>query len=58
VERYTPDEMILLLGEKESPTLLPWRALEDLQDFLRGQGWVLSAVRIHQKADQAAWTNT
>ena len=41
VERYTPDGMILLLGEKEWPTLLPWRALEDLPDFLIGRGWVL-----------------
>ena len=41
MERYTSDGMILLLGKKEWPTLLPWPALEDLPDFLRGRGWVL-----------------
>jgi hypothetical protein len=31
----------LLLGEKEAWTPLPWRALEEVPDFLRGRGWVL-----------------
>jgi len=30
----------LLLGEKEAWTPLPWRALEEVPDFLRGRGWV------------------
>jgi hypothetical protein len=31
----------LLLGEKMAWTPLPWRALEQVPDFLRGRGWVL-----------------
>lgn len=41
VARYTSDGLVLLLGEKEAWTPLPWRALEEVPDFLRGQGWVL-----------------
>ena len=41
VERYTPDQLILLLGEDEWRTPLPWQALEDLPGFLRGRGWVV-----------------
>jgi hypothetical protein len=41
VARYTFDELILLLGEKEARTPLPWRALEEIPDLLRGRGWVL-----------------
>ena len=41
VERYTQDELVLLLGEQEWRTPLPWQALEDLPDFLRNRGWVL-----------------
>lgn len=40
VARYT-DGLVLLLGEKEAWTPLPWRALEQVPDFLRGRGWVL-----------------
>jgi hypothetical protein len=32
---------VLLLGEKEAWTPLPWRAPEEVPDFLRGRGWVL-----------------
>ena len=38
---YTADGLVLLLGEKEAWTPLPWRALEQVPDFLRGRGWVL-----------------
>jgi len=41
VTRYTADWLVLLLGEKEAWTPLPWRALEQVPDFLRGRGWVL-----------------
>lgn len=38
---YTSDGLVLLLGEKEAWTPLPWPALEQAPDFLRGRGWVL-----------------
>jgi hypothetical protein len=41
VARYTTDGLVLLLGEKEAWTPLPWCALEQIPDFLRGRGWVL-----------------
>lgn len=41
VARYTADGLVLLLGEKEAWTPLPWRALEEAPHFLRGRGWVL-----------------
>lgn len=41
VARYTSDGLVLLLGEKEAWTPLPWRALEELPDYLRGRGWIL-----------------
>jgi hypothetical protein len=39
VARYTSDGVALLLGAKEAWTPLPWRALEEIPDLLRGQGW-------------------
>ena len=39
--RYTSDGLVLLLGEKETWTPLPWRALEELLDYFRGRGWIL-----------------
>ena len=39
--RYTTDALVPLLGEKEAWTPLPWRALEEIPDFLRGRDWVL-----------------
>src|ERR1039458_6196478 len=41
VARYTAVVLGLLLGEKEAWTPLPWCALEQVPDFLRGRGWVL-----------------
>jgi hypothetical protein len=41
VARYTAEGFVLLLGEKEAWTPLPWRALEEVPDLLRGRGWVL-----------------
>jgi hypothetical protein len=41
VARYTTDGLVLLLGQKEAWTPLPWRALEEVPDFLRGRDWVL-----------------
>jgi len=37
---YGADGLILLLGEKEARTPLPWRALEGLPGLLRGRCWV------------------
>jgi hypothetical protein len=37
---YGPDELVLLLGAKEARTPVPWRALEEIPDFLRGRDWV------------------
>jgi hypothetical protein len=41
VARYTSDGLVLLLGEKEAWTPLPWRALEEMPGYLRGRGWVV-----------------
>jgi hypothetical protein len=41
VARYTGDGLVLFLGEKEAWTPLPWQALEQVPDLLRGRGWVL-----------------
>lgn len=30
----------LLFGPKETRTLLPWRCLEGIPEYLRGQGWI------------------
>ena len=40
VAKYTSDGLVLLLGEKQAWTPLPWRALEEVPDFLRGRGRV------------------
>lgn len=41
VARYSADGLVLLLGEKQAWTPLPWRALEEVPDLLRGRGWVV-----------------
>ena len=41
VAEYTAHGIVLLLGEKQARTPLPWHALEQVPDFLRGRGWVL-----------------
>ena len=40
VTRYTTDGLVLLLGAKEAWTPLPWAAVEEIPDFLRGRAWV------------------
>lgn len=40
VARYTSEGLVLLLGAKEAWTPLPWTALEEIPDFLRGRSWV------------------
>jgi hypothetical protein len=35
------EDAVLLLGEKQDWTPLPWQALEQVPDLLRGRGWVL-----------------
>lgn len=41
IGRYTTDGPELLLGRSQTPARLPWRALEQIPDLLRGRGWVL-----------------
>jgi hypothetical protein len=41
VAEYDTHGIVLLLGEKQARTPLPWQALEQVPDFLRGRGWVL-----------------
>jgi hypothetical protein len=41
IAEYTARGIVLLLGEKQHRTPLPWQALEQVPDFLRGRGWVL-----------------
>lgn len=40
VTRYTTEGLVLLLGAKEAWTPVPWSALEEVPDLLRGRGWV------------------
>ena len=40
VARYPADKIVLLLGEKEAWTPIPWHALEAVPEFLRGRSWV------------------
>ncbi len=40
VARFTSDGLVLLLGVKEAWTPLPWTALEEIPDYLRGRSWV------------------
>jgi hypothetical protein len=37
VTRYTTDGLVLLLGDKEAWTPLPWKALEEVPDLVRGR---------------------
>lgn len=37
---YRPESLVLVLGAKQTPTPLPWQALEEIPDLLRGRGWV------------------
>jgi hypothetical protein len=36
---FTTDDLVLLLGEQQWRTPLPWHALEEIPDFLRGRDW-------------------
>ena len=40
VERIDARGVVLLFGEKETPTPFSWDALEEALDFLLGRGWV------------------
>lgn len=40
VARYATDKMVLLLGDKEAWTPIPWEALEAVPALLRGRSWV------------------
>lgn len=40
IARYTTEGLVLLLGAKEAWTPLPWTALEQIPDLLRGRSWV------------------
>ena len=37
IAEYTSDGLVLLLGEKQARTPLPWRALEEIPNLLRGR---------------------
>ncbi len=41
IARYTAENLVLLLGQTQTPVRLPWRALEQIPDLLRGRGWLL-----------------
>jgi hypothetical protein len=41
VAEYTAHGIVLLPGAKQARTPMPWQALEQVPDFLRGRGWVL-----------------
>ena len=41
IARYTAQGQVLLLGQTQTPVHLPWRALEQIPDLLRGGGWML-----------------
>ena len=40
VARYTTEGLVLLLGAKQAWTPLPWAAVEEIPEFLRGRAWV------------------
>jgi hypothetical protein len=40
IARYTADGFVLLLGDGQAWTPLPWQALEQVPDLLRGRGWI------------------
>jgi hypothetical protein len=40
VAQFSSTGLVLLLGTKESRTPVPWKALEEIPDLLRGRGWV------------------
>lgn len=40
VADYRPDGLVLLLGKNETPAFVPWRALEEVPDLLRGEAGV------------------
>jgi hypothetical protein len=41
IARYTSEDLVLLLGQTQATVHLPWRALEQIPDLLRGRDWVL-----------------
>jgi hypothetical protein len=40
VAQYTSEGLVLLLGQQKAWTFLPWRAVEEVPDVLRGRSWV------------------
>jgi hypothetical protein len=50
---------VLLLGETEAQTPLPWSALEEIPDYLRGRDWVrIGSVYSTGSHHPQAWTST
>jgi hypothetical protein len=48
IARYTTDALVLVLGVKQWPTPLPWRALEGIPDLPRGRdGALIGSVYSH-----------
>jgi hypothetical protein len=40
VGQLEPEALSLLFGPKRTVTLLPWRCLEGIPDYLHGRGWM------------------
>ena len=58
VAQYTHDGLVLLLGDKEARTPLPWKALDEVPNFLRGRGWVDIGMTYSTESTQERWTLT
>lgn len=43
--------IVLLLGAQRARTVIPWRALEGIPEFLRGRGWVMIGSVFDTEAD-------
>jgi hypothetical protein len=54
VTRYTSKGLVLLLGDQQAWTPLPWKALEEVPELLRGRGWVRIGTR--WTASLGLWT--
>ena len=51
VHELRSDALVLLLGQQEAWTALPWAGLEGVADYLRGRGWVKIGGRYNVGSD-------
>jgi hypothetical protein len=58
VARYTTDGLVLLLGDKEAWTPLPWQALEEVPDFSEAEDGSQSPGPARLKAPRERWMLT